>query len=362
MQALTLRRVLVAVVALTQVSRALAAQDPAHVKTAAEVNMNIQVLKALPAADLVPAMQFIAGSLGVDCSHCHVTTKTGTWPMESDDKPPKLVARRMLSMVEEINATQFGGRRVVTCATCHRGAVRPSTEIPLFEAPGAATAPGNAVLPTVTQVLDRFLQAIGGPEANARIASRAYRGTITAARDQPRPLEILEAAPDKLRATITRADGVAVQAVDGDTAWTLTPRGAVIEPNAAEAVRMRRLAAFHKNEMLGSLDPELAVIGAQPLNGRNAIVLEGRLGPLQTERLFFDSQTGLLVRRLVLSPTALGPLPEQTDYEDYRSVDGVKVAFVVRRATTDGITTQRYESVTVNVAVDPAQFQRPSGK
>jgi hypothetical protein len=157
MQARTLRRLLVAVVTLTQVPRALAAQDPAHVKTAAEVNKNIQVLKALPAPDLVPAMQFIAGSLGVDCSHCHVTTKTGAWPMESDDKPPKLVA----------------------------------------------------------QVLDRFLQAIGGPEANARITSRAYRGTIAAARDQPLPLEILEAAPDKLRATITRADGVAVQAVDG---------------------------------------------------------------------------------------------------------------------------------------------------
>jgi hypothetical protein len=83
---------------------------------------------------------------------------------------------------------------------------------------------------------------------------------------------------------------------------------------------------------------------------------------MQTERLFFDEQTGLLVRRLVLSPTALGPLPEQTDYEDYRSVDGVKVAFVVRRTTTDGITTQRYESVTVNVPVDPARFRRPSGK
>jgi hypothetical protein len=320
------------------------------------------VLKALSAADLVPAMQFIAGSLGVDCSHCHVATKTGAWPMESDDKPPKRVARQMLTMVEQINATQFGGRSVVTCATCHHGSIRPSTEIPLFETAGAVTTPGNEALPTATQVLDRFLQAIGGREANARITSRAYRGTISAAREQPLPLEILEVAPDKLRATITRADGVAVQGVDGDSAWTLTPRGAVVEPNAAEMVRMRRLAAFHKNEMLGSLDPALAVIGAQPLHGQNAIVLEGRLGPLQTERLFFDAQTGLLVRRLVLSPTALGPLPEQTDYEDYRSVDGVKVAFVVRRTTTDGVTTQRYESVTMNAPVDPVQFQRPSGK
>src|SRR5712675_2029571 len=90
-------------------------------KTAAEVNKNIQVLKTLPAVDLFPAMQFIAASLGVSCEYCHVTDNTGRWPMEKDDKAPKLVARRMLTMVQEINKTHFNGQNRITCASCHHG-------------------------------------------------------------------------------------------------------------------------------------------------------------------------------------------------------------------------------------------------
>ena len=37
-------------------------------KTAAEAYQNIQILKEVPANQLIPAMQFITYSLGVECS------------------------------------------------------------------------------------------------------------------------------------------------------------------------------------------------------------------------------------------------------------------------------------------------------
>jgi photosynthetic reaction center cytochrome c subunit len=352
---------LVATVVLLIASPASGAQDA---RTAAEANKNIQVLKTLPAAELFPTMQFMAASLGVRCEHCHVTNDTGRWPMEKDDKPPKIVARRMLTMVQEINTTQFGGRRVVTCATCHHGSPKPSNEPPLFDPSRAdrftPAAAANAPLPAVAQMLDKFVNAIGGREANARITSRVYKGVVVPAGGGP-PLgfEVVESASDKLRATVTSSEGKTVQGVDGDAVWTLDPKFGVHGETGFEAIRMRRLADFHRNEKLADLDPSLAVAGEQSIGGRRAIVLEGLLPSKLTERLLFDAESGLLVRRVTLMPTSLGLVPEQTDYEDYRTVQDVKLPFVVRRTTPVISNTQRYDEIRLNEKIDGAMFVKP---
>jgi len=334
-------------------------------KTAAEVNKNIQVLTTLPAVDLFPAMQFMAASLGVSCEYCHVADDTGRWPMEKDDKAPKRTARDMLKMVQQINATNFGGIARITCATCHHGSARPMALPPLFD-PAAAgrLVPTTAIkdpIATVAQVLDKFVAAIGGRDANARINSRVYKGSVTSSAGVGMfGFNVIEAAPDKLLATLTSPEGKTVQGVDGEDVWTRDARFGVHGETGFEAIRMRRLADFHRNETLGELDPSLAVSGEQTIDGRRAIVLEGTLATRQVERLFFDRETGLLIRRVTLMPTALGRIPEQTDYEDYRSVGDVKLPFVVRRTGATFSNTQKYDEIKVNVPVDPALFKKPA--
>ena len=338
-------------------------------KTAADVNKNIQVLTTLPAAELFPTMQFMAASLGVSCDYCHVADGTGRWPMEKDDKAPKRTARRMLTMVQQINATHFDGMPRITCASCHHGSVRPTPLPPLFD-PSAAPRPIPAAaikepLPAVAHVLDKFVAAIGGREANARVTSRAYKGAITpAGGGQALGFEAIEAAPDKLRATVTTPRGRTVQGVDGEDVWTLDAQFGVHGETGFEAIRMRRLADFHRNEKLGVLDPSLEVTGEQTIGATRTIVLEGTLPSRQVERLYFDRESGLLVRRLTLTPTSLGRIPEQTDYEDYRAVGAeggtVKLPFVVRRTTATFSNTQKYDEIKLNVPLDPEQFKKPA--
>lgn len=335
-------------------------------KTAAEVNKNIQVLTTLPAIDLFPAMQFMAASLGVSCEYCHVTDDTGRWPMEKDDKAPKRTARDMLRMVQQINAASFGGTARVTCATCHHGSARPMALPPLFDPAAPPTlVPASAIKepqPAVAQVLDKFVAAIGGREANARVTSRVYKGSVVpaGASGPPFGFEAIEAAPDKLRATITTPRGRTVQGVDGDDVWTLDAQFGVHGETGFEAIRMRRLADFHRNEKLGEIDPALAVVGEQAIDGRRAIVLEGTLSSKQVERLFFDRESGLLVRRVTLTPTSLGRIPEQTDYEDYRAVGDVKLPFVVRRTSPTFSNTQKYDEIKLNVPIGAEQFKKPA--
>ena len=89
-------------------------------KTASQQFKNIQVLKDVPADQLIPAMQFITASLGVDCEYCHVEHA-----FDKDDKKPKVTARKMMEMMITINSENFESHRMVNCYTCHQGGAHP---------------------------------------------------------------------------------------------------------------------------------------------------------------------------------------------------------------------------------------------
>src|SRR5215467_5215559 len=97
-----------------------AAESGTAPKPAEDEFKNIQALKGIPAEQLIPTMQFIAASLGVECEHCHVARA-----FEKDDKKAKVTARKMISMMMAINKENFEGHREVTCYSCHRGSADP---------------------------------------------------------------------------------------------------------------------------------------------------------------------------------------------------------------------------------------------
>ena len=148
-------------------------------KMAEEVFKNIQVLKGVPADQLIPAMQFIAASLGVECDFCHVRNA-----FEKDDKDQKVAARKMMQMMFAANKETFEGKREVTCYTCHRGSTDPvgTPVIPEAEpkpATEVAAAPSEN-LPKADQLIDKYVAALGGKDAIQKITSRVEKGSLTA--------------------------------------------------------------------------------------------------------------------------------------------------------------------------------------
>lgn len=85
-------------------------------------------------------MHKMTHDLGVTCSYCHPDTKPGIFPVrvdfETDSKPEKLIARKMMRMTDKLNKKYFGytndysfrslNQSVLTCNTCHRGLPKPS--------------------------------------------------------------------------------------------------------------------------------------------------------------------------------------------------------------------------------------------
>ena len=105
---------------ITVPSQTPAAPTVAQEQTVEQVQKNIKALNGMPQAQLIPAMNFFAASLGVRCNYCHVN------PFASDEKPQKLMARKMLAMVKGVSKNFYGGGNTpVQCYNCHQGHPKP---------------------------------------------------------------------------------------------------------------------------------------------------------------------------------------------------------------------------------------------
>jgi hypothetical protein len=328
---------------------------------------NIQVLKGVPSSKLIGAMNFMAASLGVRCEHCHVTTETGNWPMEKDDKKAKRTAREMIAMVREINRANFNGRDEVTCATCHHGKVKPSTRPPLWSASAAAAEsavaplePG-APLPKLDEVLAKYRAAIGGEEAFSKLHSRELKGSIERAGAPPQSFVIEQLAPDKYRATFSLPDGSFTRGFDGRSGWNSMGKGAS-PMEAGELAETRLQADFRRDLDLPKEFDTFVVTGRVKVEERAAIEAIGRGPGGKRARIDFDAETGLVLRRTDETETLFGWIPVETSYSDYRIVDGVRFPFTVRKVSSRGEEIRRFSQVRNNLEIDPKIFAMPAQK
>jgi hypothetical protein len=348
--------------AKAQSNTALAAA-PQGPRLAEQQFKNIQVLKGVPADQVIPAMQFITASLGVECDFCHVQGA-----FEKDDKKPKQTARKMMEMTFAINADNFDRHREVTCYTCHRGNTDP-VGTPLVMAEDAKEGFGEPKKaeeddakkptgPTADQLFDKYLQAIGGADAVNKITSRVQKGTINVGgRDVA--IEIFSKDPKKRVSFMHMANGDSITVFDGHEGWLGAPGRPVREMHGPDLEGAAMDADLHSAAQLKQMFAEVRVGGTEKIGDHEAYEVFGRRADKPPVRLYFDEQSGLLVRLVRYGETPLGQLPTQIDYADYREANGVKIPFRWTLARPSGRFTIQVTEVKQNVPVDDAKFARP---
>jgi photosynthetic reaction center cytochrome c subunit len=348
-------------------------QQPAAVsadKPVEQVQKNIKVLNGLPESQLIPVMNFVSASLGVRCIYCHVN-KEGKWDFVTDEKPEKNTARGMIKMVLAINKGTFSGNTEVSCFTCHRGRTNPAS-VPSLPIPvvtpqpvAAETKPGETkpadAAPTVDQILAKYLEALGGSVAIDKLKTRTIKGDWITSNGITWGYEFYQSGPDKIYAVInTPKQGVFERGFNGIAGWEKSSRG-VRAIEGAELANLRRYPDWFKDIKLKDQFSRLMFGGTDKIGEREVYVLRGVTSDNQRERLYFDVQTGLLVRRVTNTPTMIGLIPEQVDFEDYRNVDGLMMPFTIRISSADpNITsTRKFTEVKLNVPVDETKFNKP---
>jgi photosynthetic reaction center cytochrome c subunit len=342
---------------------------------------NVTVLKGIPVDEFMATMGFIAASTNYNCTDCHVEPKVeGDWSVFAEETPRKEKARRMILMVEAINKTNFGGARVVTCYTCHRniqGApkITPSLADQYGEPP--AVDPNEVEItrqasgaPSADQVFDKYLQAVGGAQKAAAITSIVFKGTYQGYAEPKAPVDIYAKAPNQRTMIVHTDAGDRTTTFDGSngpggTGWMAAP--AMDKPfplirftgGELDAARLDAVLSFPAGIKQSVTKP---LVGSSSIDDKDVAVVQGTAnGGRSPVKLYFDKQSGMLVRQVRYADTIIGRVPIQVDYSDYRDVAGagVKLPFHVITTWTDGRSDVLLTSAQTDVAIDAAKFNQP---
>jgi hypothetical protein len=330
---------------------------------------NVQVLKGIPVDEFVGTMGFFSTALSVCCGDCHTGAGTSD-PKWEDDPPRKRTARTMLRMVETINRTNFGGRQVVTCWTCHRGMLAPALTPPMDFAYGDAVPVPPDVLPratsgvpTVDEVFDQYVQALGGAARVNALTSYVARGRAVLFGEigDGDLAEIFAKAPDQIGMFVHQREGDVARTFDGRAAWfqlplTVTPLYE-LTGSRRDGARLEAVMAFpwRAREALANW----RVSYPSSLGGRDVNIVQASNATV-IATLYFDKESGLLRRMIRYANTAVGRTPTQVDYSDYRPVAGVMMPFKFSytwMAQREDWTLTEYEP---NAAIDASTFGRPA--
>jgi len=317
-------------------------------------------------------MGMIAASLGMTCSDCHTSRDIG-WEEYAEETPLKRTARGMIEMVDRINREEFGGLPFVTCYSCHRGSPRPHA-VPNLEIqytmapedPHEIFFPRQAIagMPSADQVFETYIQALGGAEQAASLTRFVANGTYSGydTEQQPVPLEIYASAPDQRTTIVHVPFGDSVRTYDGSSGWIAAPdralpllplTGGNLEGASAEAI-----VGFPAE--IQQAFSQWRVGFSTYIDDRGVQVVQGTNPGQAPVNLYFDEESGLLVRLVRYTETQIGTVPTQIDFADYREVSGLLMPFHWIVTWTNGQATIELDEIQANVPIDAARFARPA--
>lgn len=360
-------------------SIALASQAGAQVaakgKTSGEFFKNVtsSTLKGLTPSDFLGAMGVMTAAVGYDCSNCHPGAGTDNFDWVTDSNPKKVIARRMVEMVAAINRQNFGGAQMVTCWTCHHGLDQPTTSIALDKLYGAPNdekrdivqaAPGE---PPATRILDDYIAAMGGAGKLAAVKSFIATGHSEGygGLGGNGVFQLFGQAPDRRGMWIHFPEhpdrGTSAWTYDGKSGWISSPRGFLgeYELTGNDLAGARLDGALGFPGLIKSAFPAWRVGPEDTLNDRDVYIVQGSGPGGLLGTFYFDKQTHLLTRYVRQTPSPVGRVSIQQDFDDYRDVNGVKFPFKYSFLWLDGRFTAIISDVKVNAPVDAAKFAKP---
>jgi outer membrane lipoprotein-sorting protein len=373
-------------------SVATAQTAPQKAKMVEDTFKNVQALKGITVDDFMGTMGIMSAAVGFDCSECHNNAGTDKVDWAADDNPKKVIARRMVNMVKAINRDNFNNRQNVTCWTCHHGRDRPAVTPLLETVYGQGPQDLDDVLQQMPgqappgQILDKYIEAVGGAAKLATIKSFVGTGTSVGfgGFGGGGEVQIFAKAPDMRTTWIQFKKETErpanIRLTNGKTAWLQTPLAVLAEyqltGNELQGAKLDAMLAFPGQikttftnlkssvpQAISDLPGPSSQTDAEKTSGigqdRPVNVVQGT-GPGGTiATMYFDAETNLLLRVVRYTATPIGRVPTQMDLTDYRDVGGVKLPFRLTFAWLDGRDAIQLNKIETNVTIPDSRFNTP---
>jgi zinc protease len=230
--------------------------------------------------------------------------------------------------------------------------------------PAAAQTAPQSPTPSVDQILDKYVQASGGKAAFEKLTSRVSKGTFEL--DQmpgEATEEIDEKAPNKqLAITDAPSFGLVRRGFNGTAGWQDMPQTGLEDVTGNQLAAMKRFADFYRAIKLKDLYPKMTVKGKESVNGHDAYVIEATPPEGAAETMYFDVDSGLMVRAQAPGEGPNGPFTFDSTFSDYREVDGIKLPFLIHQSMGDFGWVIKLTEVKHNVPIDDAKFDKPKAQ
>jgi hypothetical protein len=338
---------------------------------AEDVFKNVQVLKGIPVNEFMETMGFFSAALSYNCTSCHVEESLSDWAKFAEDVPAKQTARNMVRMVNAINKENFGGNRRVTCYSCHHGGSEPKTIPSLTEQYSEPQEDANDVeivkpapAGTAEKILDKYIESVGGAQNLARLTSYSAKGTYEGYFQGKVPVEVFARVLGHRALIIHGKLGDSSTIFDGRSGWLSGPERPLpileLPPGQdLDGIRLDADLSIPVN-LKQSLSDWRAGFAPASIDDRSVAVIQGMTANRSRVKLYFDKESGLLVRQVRFANTMVGIVPTQVDYSDYRAAGGIKFPFKSVLTWTDGRATIELSEILPNVPVPDTRFSKPS--
>jgi hypothetical protein len=337
-------------------------------RLAGEIFKAVPALKDIPVDEFMDTMGMFSAATSMNCTDCHTEDSGSNWENYAKETPLKQTARRMILMTNALNRNNFRNERRVTCYTCHRGDQTPKAVPSLtvqygvpFEDPNEIDIYPDPQAPPADQIIDRYIEAIGGAQRVSALTSFSAKGTYEGFDTEQAkvPIEIYAQAAGPRTTIVHTPFGDSTRTYDGRNAWIaaadkpmpLMPLsggnldGARIDAVLSFPARIKQVFTRWRVGITTIDDKEVRIIQA---------IREGQT-PVN---LYFD-ETGLMVRAVRYTVTAVGTVPTQIDFSEYREVAGVRMPFKWTTTWTNGQSTTELTEILPNVQIEAGRFAQP---
>jgi len=228
-------------------------------------------------------------------------------------------------------------------------------------AANAAPKP-DAPIPSLKEILVRAEKSMGGSEAWKNTNTMMMKGVLqTEDASAFVAIEIYKKAPDKSLLKMKLPQNMEMREVcDGKSAWMEDPRGGYHEFKGAELESRLKRSQFSEQSKMILLAATGKVLGAEKIGLHGVYVVEYSSQKNETTKLYFDEESGLVLRSEETAAKPDGTYTTKLDMDDYRSVDGMMVPFRMKRTEKGSVIKIKLTQVKNNLPIDDEMFMKPA--
>lgn len=227
----------------------------------------------------------------------------------------------------------------------------------IFSITYQSLAQETAKLPTAKDIFKKYSDSIGGKENYYKLTTRIYKGTVEIpAMNVNGTFEMSFKAPNMNLVSLNLGGfGNNLNGFDGTVGWAKDEIQGLRTKSGAELEQAKLTSDFYYPVNLEKVYPNAEVTGIEKFEDSEVYIVK----ITENNTLYFDKQTGFLVKTTRFVNTAQGKQPASVVFSDYREIEGIKYPFLWKQSIHGGDMIFKFTEVKHNQNIEDQIFSKP---